>query len=67
MLQPRCARCGDTKPLDENGECSWRVGCEHRQMVHQASMVRLLGEMNAHENLRNAGVPDEHHRYFMGD
>lgn len=37
----RCRECGDVKPLDVDGVCRWRAGCEHRQLVHETTMARL--------------------------
>lgn len=29
---PRCRLCGDRKQLGRDGCCTWRAGCEHRQL-----------------------------------
>lgn len=41
-----CSECGDNRPLNRDGVCKWRHGCEHRQFVHEATMARLTDEMD---------------------
>lgn len=47
-----CRQCGDTKPLNADGVCEWRHGCEHRQFQHKARTERLLDEMAAVEQVQ---------------
>lgn len=37
----RCRECGAGAPLNAQGVCVWRAGCEHRQMVSEAIQVRI--------------------------
>jgi hypothetical protein len=45
VSKPRCSECHDTKPLNDLGVCAWRHGCEHRQMVAQARLLREVEEI----------------------
>lgn len=44
MSRPVCTECGDAKPLNEDGVCRNRHGCEHRQLQHAEAVARLLEE-----------------------
>lgn len=61
-----CRECGDTKPLNADGVCAWRHGCEHRILRHEAAMARLEAEMQAVErrSLFKAGHPS--HAFWLG-
>lgn len=70
--RPRCRECGDTKPLNRSGVCSWRHGCEHRQMVHEARMGQLtaalaLNDAPSHTNCGCTMAPDPEWLVWLQD
>jgi hypothetical protein len=36
VMGMRCRECHDLKPLNAQGVCDWRAGCEHRQLQAEA-------------------------------
>jgi hypothetical protein len=40
----RCSECGDTKPLNRDGVCEWRLGCEHRVRVQDARFGAVIAQ-----------------------
>lgn len=56
-LVGRCASCGETKRLEENGLCA---GCENKTRDHQASAPAFRPVISAREVAR----PDDRSRSF---